>query len=71
VTVLEGAKALGKDDPEAAALVLSKLRGEGIEIVEGAKVSNVSGTEGAISRRDRGWAQLRMAPTSWSPWAVR
>jgi pyruvate/2-oxoglutarate dehydrogenase complex dihydrolipoamide dehydrogenase (E3) component len=48
VTVLEGAKALGKDDPEAAAVVLNQLRGEGIEIVEGAKVSAVSGTEGAV-----------------------
>jgi pyruvate/2-oxoglutarate dehydrogenase complex dihydrolipoamide dehydrogenase (E3) component len=49
VTVLEGAKALGKDDPEAAALVLDTLRAEGVEIVEGAKVSAVSGTEGAIA----------------------
>ena len=49
VTVLEGAKALGRDDPEAAALVLDKLRGEGIEIVEDATVAAVSGTEGAIS----------------------
>lgn len=48
VTVLEGAKALGRDDPEAAALVLDRLRGEGIEIVEGAQVAAVSGTEGAI-----------------------
>jgi hypothetical protein len=30
VTVLEGAKALGRDDPEAAALVLDALRAEGI-----------------------------------------
>ena len=49
VTVLEGAKALGRDDPEAAALLLDKLRGEGIEIVEDATVSAVSGREGAIS----------------------
>ena len=48
VTVLEGARALGKDDPEAAALVLERLRAEGIEIVEGAKVSQVSGSDGAI-----------------------
>ncbi len=43
VTVLEGQTALGKDDPEAAALVLGKLRGEGIEIVEGAQVATVAG----------------------------
>jgi pyruvate/2-oxoglutarate dehydrogenase complex dihydrolipoamide dehydrogenase (E3) component len=49
VTVLEGAKALGKDDPEAAALVLKRLRAEGIRIVEGAEVSAVSGADGAIS----------------------
>ncbi|MEJ6395554.1 FAD-dependent oxidoreductase [Gymnodinialimonas sp. 2305UL16-5] len=48
VTVLEGAKALGKDDPEAAAVVLETLRGEGIEIIEGAKASKVSEANGAI-----------------------
>lgn len=49
VTVVEGARALGKDDPEAAAFVLARLRGEGIEIVEGAQVSAVSGKAGAIA----------------------
>ncbi|MGP1356218.1 dihydrolipoyl dehydrogenase family protein [Roseicyclus sp.] len=49
VTVLEGAKALGRDDPEAAALVLDALRAEGIAIEEGAKVASVSGTEGAVT----------------------
>ena len=49
VTVLEGARALGKDDPELAAIVLEKLRAEGIEIVEGAQVARVSGREGAIT----------------------
>lgn len=49
VTVLEGAKAMGKDDPEAAALVLAHLRMEGIEIVEGALASQISGTDGAIT----------------------
>ncbi|MEM9783546.1 MAG: FAD-dependent oxidoreductase, partial [Pseudomonadota bacterium] len=39
VTVLEAAKALGKDDPEAAAVVLDALRAEGIDIREGAKVT--------------------------------
>ena len=48
VTVLEGQKALGRDDPEAAAVVLDHLRAEGIGIVEGAEVKAVSGTEGAI-----------------------
>ncbi|MEM7745961.1 MAG: FAD-dependent oxidoreductase [Pseudomonadota bacterium] len=49
VVVLEGMKALGKDDPEIAAIALEKLRGEGIEIREGAKVEAVSGTDGAIT----------------------
>jgi len=42
VTVIEGMKALGKDDPEAAAVVLEKLRAEGIEIVEDALAEKVS-----------------------------
>lgn len=41
VTVIEGFKALGKDDPELAAIVLDKLRGEGLEILEGAMVASV------------------------------
>ncbi|WP_027235491.1 dihydrolipoyl dehydrogenase family protein [Leisingera caerulea] len=48
VTVIEGQKALGKDDPEAAALVLEALRSEGVEIAEGAMVSRVGGQAGAI-----------------------
>ncbi|MXQ06282.1 FAD-dependent oxidoreductase [Alphaproteobacteria bacterium GH1-50] len=49
VTVIEGAKALGKDDPEAAALVLDRLRGEGIEIVEEAAAEKISGADGKIT----------------------
>jgi pyruvate/2-oxoglutarate dehydrogenase complex dihydrolipoamide dehydrogenase (E3) component len=41
VTVIEGARALGKDDPEAAALVLETLRKEGVEIAEAAMVETV------------------------------
>ena len=41
VTVIEGAKALGKDDPEAAEVVLETLRAEGIEIAEEAMVQEV------------------------------
>ncbi|UWQ75176.1 NAD(P)/FAD-dependent oxidoreductase [Leisingera sp. M658] len=48
VTVIEGLKALGKDDPEAAALVLYSLRAEGVEIAEGAMVSRITGQAGAI-----------------------
>ncbi len=49
VTVIEGLKALGKDDPEAAAIVLDKLRAEGIEIVEDAKAVKISQAEGRIT----------------------
>lgn len=41
VTVLEGARALGKEDPELAAIVLDRVRAEGVEILEGASVSEV------------------------------
>lgn len=49
VTVIEGMKALGKDDPEAAALVLEKLRGEGVEIIENAQAEKVSKTGNEIT----------------------
>ena len=48
VTVIEGATALGRDDPDAAAVVLEYLRAEGITIIEGAQVEQVSGRTGAI-----------------------
>ena len=49
VTVIEGDKAFAKDDPEMAQVVLDKLKAEGIEIVEGAQVNRLSGTEGAVT----------------------
>ena len=48
VTVIEGAKALGKDDPELAKIVLDSLREEGVEIVEDALASEIRGAAGAI-----------------------
>jgi pyruvate/2-oxoglutarate dehydrogenase complex dihydrolipoamide dehydrogenase (E3) component len=39
VVVLEAAKALGREDPEAAAVALDALRAEGVEIREGAAVA--------------------------------
>ncbi len=48
VTVLEGLKALGHDDPEMAAIALERIRGEGVEIVEGALASEIKGKAGAI-----------------------
>jgi pyruvate/2-oxoglutarate dehydrogenase complex dihydrolipoamide dehydrogenase (E3) component len=41
VTVLEALKALGKDDPELSDVVLARLRSEGVDLREGAKVERV------------------------------
>lgn len=49
VTVIEGATALSREDPEAAALVLAQLRAEGVEVLEGAEVVQVGGQAGALS----------------------
>ena len=38
VTVIEAARALGRDDPEAAAVVVAALRAEGVTLHEGAPV---------------------------------
>ncbi len=48
VTVIEGDKALGKDDPELAEIVLQTLRDEGVVIEEGAKAQEIRGQKGAI-----------------------
>jgi pyruvate/2-oxoglutarate dehydrogenase complex dihydrolipoamide dehydrogenase (E3) component len=48
VTVLEGLKAMGKDDPELAEVVLERLRREGITIREGTLVERVEGRPGAL-----------------------
>jgi pyruvate/2-oxoglutarate dehydrogenase complex dihydrolipoamide dehydrogenase (E3) component len=48
VTVIEGAKALGKDDPELAKVVLDTLKDEGIEIAEDALADEIRGKAGAI-----------------------
>ncbi|MGY9038423.1 MAG: dihydrolipoyl dehydrogenase family protein [Rhodobacterales bacterium] len=48
VTVIEGDKALSKDDPELAAIVLQTLKDEGVEIAEGAQAAEIRGDIGAI-----------------------
>ncbi|MBJ6372937.1 dihydrolipoyl dehydrogenase family protein [Sedimentitalea arenosa] len=48
VTVIEGDKALPKDDPEMAAVVLEHLRDEGVEIAEGALAAEIRGEAGAV-----------------------
>ena len=42
VTVIEGARALGRDDPEAAAVVVDRLRAEGVTVLEGHMVASVA-----------------------------
>ncbi len=54
VTVIEGAKALGKDDPEMAAIVLDALRTEGVQIVEGAQADRISATGGVTVHTNQG-----------------
>jgi pyruvate/2-oxoglutarate dehydrogenase complex dihydrolipoamide dehydrogenase (E3) component len=48
VTVIEGVKALGNDDPEMADVVLNSLRDEGVEIAEDALAAEIRGIAGAI-----------------------
>jgi pyruvate/2-oxoglutarate dehydrogenase complex dihydrolipoamide dehydrogenase (E3) component len=43
VTVIEAARALGREDPDAAAVVLAALRAEGVEIIEGQAAVRVEG----------------------------
>lgn len=49
VTVLEAARALGRDDPELAAVVLARLRAEGIDLREGVGVAAVEATGRGIA----------------------
>ena len=49
VTVLDGAKALTKDDPELTAIALKHLRDEGIVIFEETKVERISQVNGRIN----------------------
>ncbi|MEM0937999.1 MAG: FAD-dependent oxidoreductase [Pseudomonadota bacterium] len=49
VTVIEGAKAMSREDPDAAAVVLERLRAEGVEIVEGAQAEKITGAAGNVT----------------------
>ncbi|MEP2945078.1 MAG: FAD-dependent oxidoreductase [Lentilitoribacter sp.] len=49
VTVVEGFKALGKDDPELAEVVLKRIREEGVEILEDTKVVKLSKAKSGVS----------------------
>ncbi|WP_295076863.1 FAD-dependent oxidoreductase [Tabrizicola sp.] len=48
VTVIEGAKVLGREDPELAAVVIEALQAEEITLVEGQPVVRLSGDKGAV-----------------------
>jgi pyruvate/2-oxoglutarate dehydrogenase complex dihydrolipoamide dehydrogenase (E3) component len=48
VTVIEGAKVLGREDPELAAQVIDALRAEGIALVAGQPVVRLAGGPGAV-----------------------
>ena len=49
VTVIEMMKALGRSDPDHAAVAVGALRDEGVNILEGHKAVKISGTDGAVS----------------------
>jgi pyruvate/2-oxoglutarate dehydrogenase complex dihydrolipoamide dehydrogenase (E3) component len=48
VTVIEGAKVLGPDDPEMAQVVIDQFKAEGIVIEDGAMAAEIRGKAGAI-----------------------
>jgi pyruvate/2-oxoglutarate dehydrogenase complex dihydrolipoamide dehydrogenase (E3) component len=59
VTVIEGMKAMGKDDPEAANIVLDRMRDEGMEIAEDAMAEEIIGKEGDITVRAKDGREFR------------
>jgi pyruvate/2-oxoglutarate dehydrogenase complex dihydrolipoamide dehydrogenase (E3) component len=48
VSVIEGAKVLGREDPELAAVVIETLSAEGITFIEGQPVVRLAGEVGAV-----------------------
>ncbi|MGG7564909.1 dihydrolipoyl dehydrogenase family protein [Rhodovulum sp. DZ06] len=48
VTVVEAGRALGREDPELAAIAIARLRAEGVKIREGAAVARAGGTPGDV-----------------------
>jgi pyruvate/2-oxoglutarate dehydrogenase complex dihydrolipoamide dehydrogenase (E3) component len=58
VTVLEAAKVLAKDDPEAAAVVTDALKAEGMDIREGVNIENVAHAKGRITITLKGGEQI-------------
>ena len=48
VTVIEAARALGREDPEVAAVAIDHLRAEGVDIREGLAVASVASSAGVV-----------------------
>lgn len=48
VTVIEGGKVLGREDPELATVVVSAMTDEGIKFIEGQQVVRLAGQAGAV-----------------------
>lgn len=62
VTVLEAARALGRDDPELAAIVLQSLRRDGVEIREGVEIRRLErGGDGPVAVLASGGGEERIA----------
>lgn len=49
VTVIEGARVLGREDPELAAVAINRLRREGVRLIEGAPADRVSASADGIA----------------------
>jgi pyruvate/2-oxoglutarate dehydrogenase complex dihydrolipoamide dehydrogenase (E3) component len=53
VTVLEAQSFLSKDDPELAAIVVQRLRDEGVELRDRAKIARIDGTSAILDGGER------------------
>ncbi len=58
VSLIEGMKALGRDDPELSAILLDRLRGEGLELHEDALAESVHADADGITVTIKGGAQV-------------
>ncbi|MEM8698665.1 MAG: FAD-dependent oxidoreductase [Pseudomonadota bacterium] len=58
VIVIEGIKALGREDPETASIALTALRDEGIDIREESLAERVEGHDGAITIHLKGGGKV-------------
>ena len=65
--MVEADRALSQDDPETAAIVLERLRDEGIDMREGATITEMRRQDGGTGDRAGGWRDASPARTCWSP----